>query len=164
METQLGSIVPREWQDSFAKARTALCRDDVSTARRLFDGIAEALPDNLEVRLCAAWARARLAESISDREHDALERLAREALATRQTLALPLCILAHGAIRRHDLRAARRLFRRAADADPDLVDARRGVRIVDHRLPLARAENARLVLILFVLLMSVAAAVARTVS
>lgn len=137
METALGSIVPLKWRRSFVKARMALSYDDIATARPLLEEIAEALPDNVEVRLYAAWARARLAESMSDRDREQLESLARQALGARQSLALPLCILAHAAVRRGELRVARSLFRRAADTDPALVDARRGFRMVEQRLPRA---------------------------
>jgi hypothetical protein len=48
--------------------------------------------------------------------------------------ALPLCILDHTALHRGELRTARRLFRRAIDADPTLVDARRSERITEQGL------------------------------
>jgi hypothetical protein len=119
----------------------------------------KALPSNLEVRLYAACSRARLAPSLNDREREELERLAQDALRTGQALALPLCILAYAALRRRELRTARRLFRRATETDPSLVEARRGVRMVEQQLsdgrvrqrtPLAMS-GAALALALFIL-------------
>lgn len=134
MAAEIRSIVPLPWRRSFARARAALSDDDVATARPLLDELASALPDNLEVQLYAAWARARLAESLTDREREALEALARRALGGHQSLALPLCILGHAAVRRGELGGAKSLFRHAAKADPALVDARRGLQMVERRL------------------------------
>jgi Flp pilus assembly protein TadD len=71
---------------------------------------------------------------MTDRERDALEALARRVLGDQQSLALPLCILGHAAVRRGDLRGAKRLFRRAAEVDPALVDALQGLQTVERRL------------------------------
>jgi hypothetical protein len=134
MDAAIGSIVPPSWKTSFTTARAALCSDDVTTARPLLDKLASAVPEDLEVRLYAAWARARLADSVTDAERDALEALARRTLGGGHSLALPLCILGHGAARRGELHTARALFRRACAADPELVDARRGLQRVERWL------------------------------
>lgn len=126
--------LPPSYRPTFANARAALCADDLETAGRLFDEVAAALPNNVEVRLYAAWVHARLSPCATDDEREQVEELARRALSSHDSLALPLCVLAHSAVRRHDFRVARRLFQRAADADPSFVDARRGIRMMDLRL------------------------------
>ena len=141
MQADNESFVPHRWRHTFLAARTALCSDDIATAKPLFDELANALPDNAEVRLYAAWARARLADAIDDHDREELEHLARQLLGNADTFALPLCILAHAAVRRGELRAARRLFRRAAQIDDALIDARRGVRLVERVETKSRAPS-----------------------
>jgi hypothetical protein len=68
----IGTTVPASFRATFVKARSALCHDDIATARPLFEQMAAALPANVEVRLYAAWARARAAESRSDRDREDL--------------------------------------------------------------------------------------------
>ncbi len=171
MGAEFEVAVPLAHRASFVKARTAFCHDDMATARPLFEAIARALPYNVEIRLYAACARARLAESLSEREREELERLAREALGARQALALPLCILAQAAFRRGELRVARRLFRRATEADPVLVDARRGLRRVEQRLRHGRghdnaffAATARFAVAFALVMVGIAAIVVQTAS
>lgn len=119
-------------------AQRALFADDVAAAAPLLDAIVAESPDDVELRLATAWAHARLGEdtSVVRAEH-----LARRALAEGGAPALALDVLAHAALRRGDLRTARALFRRSAEADPLLVDARRGLRLVQARL--ARAAKGR---------------------
>lgn len=126
--------LPLPLRRSLLDARNALAHDDVAIASHLFDELAAAVPTDIEVKLYAAWARARLASSVTEAERDALHALAREALGTHASLALPLNVLAHAALQRGELVVARRLFRRAAEADPSLIDARRGSRLVAQRL------------------------------
>ena len=134
MEREIGSVLPLRRRHEFMRAREAFCHDDMTTATALLDPIASALPDDVEVRLYAMWARTRLATTMTKRDYDVLVQLARDALGSRHSLALPLCILGHAALRRGELRVAGRLFRRAAEADPALIDARRGLVTVERRL------------------------------
>ena len=135
--------LPLPWRSTFLTACTALCNDDITTARPLFERLEALFPKNVEVRLHAAWARARLAEVVCESDYAELERLARVNLGRSRASALPLCVLAHVAVRRGELRVARRLFARAADAEPSLVDARRGARRLQKRLGQAGAEGSR---------------------
>lgn len=132
--------IPREWRKQLAFAEAALDRDEVSVARPMLERLASLLPDNHEARLYAWWARARDARYVTDQERAALEDLARRTLAAHQTRALPLCVLAHAALRRGEVPQACRLFRRAADANPGLLDAKRGVMIAERRLAHERAH------------------------
>lgn len=134
MATELNPIVPPPFKERFKTARAQLCHDDVAAALPLLEEIERALPDNEEVHLYASWARARSAEHLSDRDQQALEVAAKHALASHVALGLPLCILGYAALRRDDLHVASRLFAHAADAEPSLVDARRGARLVEQRL------------------------------
>ncbi len=126
----IGAAASARWRRTFATARAALCRDDLATTLPLFEGMAVAFPRDLEVRLHAAWSRARLAGG----DVATLEPLAREALARGEALALPLCVLGHVALKREQLHVARTLFRRASKADPALLDAQRGLRIAERRV------------------------------
>lgn len=134
MRTNTMRTVPSVWRHAFVTARAALARDDVATAQAIFDDLASARPDDLEIRLYTAWIRARLARRQTEDARNALEALARRVLGDGHLVALPLCILGHTALHRGELRTARRLFRRAIDADPTLVDARRGERLTAERL------------------------------
>ena len=127
-------VVPAEWRQAFLSGRKAFCFDDLAGAQPIFDKLERALPGNIEIRLYAAWTRARLGGALSADHLARIVALAREALGLGGALALPLCILAHAALRRHEYSVARRLFRRAADADPALIDARRGVRLLTQLL------------------------------
>lgn len=120
--------LPKAWRGTFLAASAAMCSDDIATARTLFEQIEVVFPENVQVRLYATWARARMAESLSDADFVELEGLARRNLGEHAAFALPLCVLAHAAARRGEVRMARRLFARAAEAEPSLVDARRGAR------------------------------------
>lgn len=127
-----------ERHQTLTVARRALFSDDVATAAPLLDAVVATAPDDVELRLSAAWAHARLGE---DAERSRAEHLARLALADGRPPALALDVLAHAALRRGDLRAARALFRRSAEADPLLVDARRGLRLVEGRLSRAATDR-----------------------
>lgn len=136
--------LPLAWRGTFLTAHVALCNDDVETARPLFERIEAAFPKNAEVRLHAAWARARLADVLREADYIELERLARLQLGEHGPSALALCVLAHVAARRGELRVARRLFAKAADAEPSLVDARRGARRLQRRLgPVSTKRTSR---------------------
>jgi len=115
---------------TFASARAALFADDAETARIAFARLLEESPDDLDIKLHEAWARARLGEELDE----AIEDLALRALTTGKSLGLPLCILGHAALRRGELHVARSLFRRACEAAPSLVDAARGKRLAEERL------------------------------
>jgi hypothetical protein len=143
MQTDRANNSSLVWRRDFATARAALARDDVATARPILDELASARPDDPEIRLCVAWTRGRLAAVQTEDDRKALEALARRVLGEGQLLALPLCILGHAALRQGDLRVARRQFRRAADADPTLIDARRGARIAEDRLARRAAGSIR---------------------
>lgn len=106
----------------FRTACAAMSNGDIAAARTLFERIAAAFPRNVQVRLYAMWARARMAASVSDADFVELEDLARRNLGEHAPFALPLCVLAHAAARRGEQRIARRLFARAAEAEPSLVD------------------------------------------
>jgi len=130
---------------AFATARRAVSTDDLVHALPLLERLSNAEPDNAELRLYTVWTRHRLDEAADATRLAEIEVLARAVLASRASLALPLCILAHCAARRRELLVARTLFRHAAMADPSLVDARRGLRAVDHALAQPPASRAALV-------------------
>jgi len=134
-------VFRNEVPTAFAIARRAVCNDDLATALPVLERLSVAEPENTELRLYTAWARHRLDATADDAALAEIEALARAVLAAHASLALPLCILAHGAARRRELRVARGLFRHAAEADPSLVDARRGLRAVDQAL--ARTPGSR---------------------
>ncbi len=129
------SLIPAPLRPAFVEARSALCIDDVATAKPLLEKIADELPENIDVKIHLAWASAQLkGAAITADDRKELEGLALEALQSRRALALPLCILGHAALQRGELRLARRLFRRSVDADPALLDAQRGARLAERRL------------------------------
>lgn len=126
---------------AFSVARRAVCNDDLAAALPVLERLSVAEPDNCELRLYTVWTRHRLDADADSARLAAIEELARAVLAARASLALPLCILGHCAARRRELRVARGLFRHAAEADPSLVDARRGLRAVEQAL--ARPPGSR---------------------
>jgi hypothetical protein len=125
-------VMPREWRHMFAIARAAISRDDLTAASPLLDELASALPEDLEVQLYARWVHDRLAPDGEAADRESLDALAGRALAQHKSLALPLSILGHSAIRRGESIIARRLFRAAIKADPTLLDARRGLTLAER--------------------------------
>jgi hypothetical protein len=137
-------VMPRHWRQTFAVARSAIARDDLAAALPILEEIASALPDDLEVKLYARWVHERLAPEGDepDAEHEEpLSSLAERVLTQRKSLALPLAILAHAALRRGEPIIARALFRAAIQADPMLLDAERGLAIAERRAAIAAHES-----------------------
>lgn len=130
---------------AFTTARRAVSGDDLAHALPLLERLSLVEPDNEELQLYVAWTRHRLDAVTDDAQFAEIEARARAALSSHASLALPLCILARCAARRGELRFARGLFRRAALADPSLVDARRGLRAID--LALARPSTSRVAVV-----------------
>lgn len=132
-----------DWRSAFIEARDALFRDDVARARPVLDSLEAAFPCDVSIRLHAAWARLRTDANVTTARKREIEELARRAFASGECTALPLCIAGHAALRRGKLESARRLFARAARADDTLLDARRGVLLVERRIARAAASLAR---------------------
>jgi hypothetical protein len=138
MRTDLDTLLERA--RALDGLQKALARDDLDAALPLARDLVSARPDDLEAQLYAAWVRAR---------HDgkattAVADLATRALAERASLALPLCVLGHAALGRGDTHAAKMLFRRAADAEPASIDARRGLMLAQRRIGHGERTNATL--------------------
>lgn len=133
MSSEVLTIPPPSRRRAFLVARAAIARDDLATARPIVDGLMAERPGDLEVRLYAAWLHAQMSAP-SPEELSALEGLALHVLGECQALALPLCALGDASLRRNEPRAAGRLYRRALEADPLLLHARRGQKLAEDRL------------------------------
>lgn len=121
------------------RVRATLVREDLATELPCIELVAAAHPNDLEAQLYAAWTRAHVVGDVTPGE---LEALARRVLDKHAALALPLTILGFAELRRGDAGAARRLFRRAIDADASLLEAVRGMRVAERRLASAAARRA----------------------
>lgn len=120
--------MPTAWRRVFVFARRAHAAGDLATARRLFTTLAHERPHDLELRLYAKWLDV---GALNRKEHhEELEHLALRALDEHASRALPLCVLGYVALERHELHAARTLFREASASDPTLPDATRGTELV----------------------------------
>jgi hypothetical protein len=133
MQAEAFTIPPSPWRRSFLLARAALARDDWSVAHGILDRLAAERPEDLEVKLYAAWLEAKTTPPTPE-ALQTLEDLALRVLVECQALAVPLCVLGDAALRRSELRTAGRLYRRALEVDPGLLDARRGCKVVEERL------------------------------
>jgi Flp pilus assembly protein TadD len=127
-------VAPRGSLAPLRRACEAQTREELAEVCEDLDRFVASTPGDLEARLYAAWVRGRMLVSPGPTHREELEELARAALGGHCSLALPLCVLGHAALRRGELHGARRLLRRAVDADPTLLDARRGLAIVQRRL------------------------------
>jgi hypothetical protein len=122
-------------QLDYDRGAALLRDDDVVAALPLLERAASRRGDDSETMLYLTWARARAsATSESARARTAATHHARRALEEGRAAGLALCVLGHAAVDRGELRAARELFRRAAAADGTLVDARRQLLRVSHRI------------------------------
>src|SRR5581483_11193536 len=118
-------------EDEFQTGRRLLLQGNIAEARAKFEKAVELSPGTELYALHAQFAASRGPTGFAD--HEATKKLATRLVREDAECAFGYYVLAYLALEQHAAASAKKLFRRAHEIDPELIDAARQMRLLDIR-------------------------------